>query len=116
MPAPPERLSFESRIPKETTMSEWGRCIAGLVVLAMVWCGLAATLAEARPVLFARTPHVSQGKIVFSYHGDIWIANADGANPFRLTAISPATPSRASLPTAGGWPSPAPHGQRRCVG
>jgi tricorn protease len=46
----------------------------------------AAAIAEARPVLFARTPHVAQGKIVFSYHGDIWIAGADGANPRRLTA------------------------------
>ena len=26
------------------------------------------------------------GQLVFSYHGDIWIANANGANPLRLTA------------------------------
>ena len=57
-----------------------------VLVLAVACCGLAATLAEARPVLFARTPHVSQGKIVFSYHGDIWIASADGSRPARLTA------------------------------
>jgi len=57
-----------------------------ILVLAMTFCGLAATLAQARPVLFARTPHVSQGKLVFSHHGDIWIAGADGANPRRLTA------------------------------
>ncbi|MGE5200025.1 MAG: hypothetical protein ACM3H9_10320, partial [Rhodospirillaceae bacterium] len=59
------------------------------ILLAMLAMGLMATAvprAEARPVLFARTPHVSQGKIVFSYHGDIWIARADGANPVRLTA------------------------------
>ena len=57
-----------------------------IVVLAMIVCGTAATAAQARPVLFARTPHVSQGKIVFSYHGDVWIARADGASPVRLTA------------------------------
>ncbi len=57
-----------------------------LVILALACSGVAASLAEARPILFARTPHVSQGRIVFSYHGDIWIASADGANPLRLTA------------------------------
>jgi tricorn protease len=47
---------------------------------------MAAALAEARPILFARTPHVSRGKVVFSYHGDIWMASADGSRPMRLTA------------------------------
>jgi hypothetical protein len=32
-------------------------------VLFFLWT---ATVADARPILFARTPHVSQGKIVFS--------------------------------------------------
>ena len=48
--------------------------------------GLVATTAMAEPVKFARYPHVSQGKLVFSYHGDIWIANENGSNPVRLTA------------------------------
>src|SRR5512145_1850566 len=48
--------------------------------------GLVATTAMAEPVKFARYPHVSQGKLVFSYHGDIWIANENGSNPMRLTA------------------------------
>jgi tricorn protease len=42
--------------------------------------------ASAEPIKFARYPHVSQGKLVFSYHGDIWIANENGSNPMRLTA------------------------------
>jgi tricorn protease len=42
--------------------------------------------AVAEPIKFARYPHVSQGKLVFSYHGDIWIANENGSNPQRLTA------------------------------
>ncbi|MBK9240741.1 MAG: PD40 domain-containing protein [Acidobacteria bacterium] len=45
-----------------------------------------AGLASAEPIKFARYPHVSQGKLVFSYHGDIWIANENGSNATRLTA------------------------------
>jgi tricorn protease len=53
--------------------------------------GLAATClvaasAAAEPIKFARHPHVSHGRIVFSYHGDIWVADDDGSNPMRLTA------------------------------
>ena len=46
---------------------------------------LSATFASAEPIKFARYPHVSQGKLVFSYHGDIWIANENGSNPQQLT-------------------------------
>ncbi len=60
------------------------RRIAALVVgLALVSVAIPAS---AEPIKFARYPHVSQGKLVFSYHGDIWIANVDGSNPTRLTA------------------------------
>jgi len=41
---------------------------------------------NAEPIKFARYPHVAGGRLVFSYHGDIWIANQDGTNPTRLTA------------------------------
>jgi tricorn protease len=58
------------------------RCLFGAAVLSMVL----ASPAAADPIKFARYPHVSHGKIVFSYHGDIWIANQDGSNPMRLTA------------------------------
>ncbi len=37
-------------------------------------------------VRFARWPHVSHGRLVFSYHGDLWIGNADGSNIRRLTS------------------------------
>src|SRR5688500_8143138 len=40
----------------------------------------------AEPIKFARHPHVANGKLAFAYHGDIWVANADGSNPVRLTA------------------------------
>ena len=55
-----------------------------VVAAALLLC--AVTHAAAEPIKFARYPHVSQGKLVFSYHGDIWIANENGSNPQRLTA------------------------------
>ena len=56
---------------------------AGLLALAIV---APAAPATAEPIKFARYPHVANGKLVFSYHGDIWIAAQDGSNPTRLTA------------------------------
>ena len=52
---------------------------------------LAATAAghprsgSAAPVKLARTPDYHEGKIAFSYLGDIWVVDEDGANPVRLT-------------------------------
>lgn len=45
-----------------------------------------AANASAEPIKFARYPHVANGRIAFSYHGDIWMANQDGSGPTRLTA------------------------------
>lgn len=56
------------------------RCLTLLFLMA------AATPAMAEPIKFARHPHVANGKLAFAYHGDIWIANADGTSPARLTA------------------------------
>jgi tricorn protease len=36
-------------------------------------------------IKFARYPNICNGKIAFTYHGDIWIAEEDGSNPYRLT-------------------------------
>jgi tricorn protease len=58
------------------------RSLAAAVALSVV----VALPAHAEPIKFARHPHVSQGKLVFSYHGDVWIANENGSNPQRLTA------------------------------
>ncbi|TAK18024.1 MAG: hypothetical protein EPO35_01840, partial [Acidobacteria bacterium] len=41
--------------------------------------------APAGPIKLARHPDYHAGKIAFSYMGDIWTANDDGANPERLT-------------------------------
>ena len=52
-----------------------------LVVLAFAMC--AGLYAE--PVKFLRYPHICKDQIAFTYHGDIWVANADGSKPQRLT-------------------------------
>ena len=36
-------------------------------------------------IKFARFPHISHGKIVFSYHGDLWVVDDDGSKPQQLT-------------------------------
>jgi tricorn protease len=42
---------------------------------------------SAAPIRFAHVPHIANdGRIAFSYHEDIWLADADGSNARRLTA------------------------------
>ncbi|MCA9279814.1 MAG: PD40 domain-containing protein [Phycisphaeraceae bacterium] len=57
---------------------------------AVVVCavaGIAASVSTAQSTKFLRYPSpANDGRIAFSYHGDIWIVDADGANPQRLTA------------------------------
>ncbi len=70
-------------------------CLSPRVALTRALCGVAAILAvppgvhaqAVEPIKFARYAHVSNdGTIAFTYQDDIWIANADGGSPRRLTA------------------------------
>jgi len=54
---------------------------AVVMTLASIPAGTAAD-----PIRFMRDPHIANGQIAFSYHGDIWIANVDGSSPRRLTS------------------------------
>src|SRR5438132_1557879 len=41
---------------------------------------------EPRPMRYLRHPHAANdGRITFSYLGDVWVADANGANPRRVT-------------------------------
>ncbi len=55
-------------------------CLTASLVLA-----LGAAFPTAAPIRLARHPDYHQGKVVFSYLGDIWMANEDGSNVHRLT-------------------------------
>ena len=57
-----------------------------VLVLTLAATLSTASTAQDRTIRFARYPHSSRGKLAFSYHGDIWVANLDGSNPRRLTA------------------------------
>ena len=64
-------------------------------VLCAMLAALAGVLARpalraqpaAEPIKFAHVPHIANdGRIAFSYHEDIWVADPDGSNARRLTA------------------------------
>jgi tricorn protease len=46
---------------------------------------LVASVANAREARLVRYPHYSQGRVTFSYLGDVWVANEDSTNVQRLT-------------------------------
>lgn len=55
-----------------------------LLSLALVLTACASAVL-AKPIKLARHPDYNAGRIVFSYLGDLWVANEDGASPRRLT-------------------------------
>jgi hypothetical protein len=61
-----------------------GRAITSIVCAGTIW-GLFGQAAGAGEIKMARHPDYHQGKITFSYLGDIWLAQEDGSNPRRLT-------------------------------
>ena len=54
-------------------------------LFAVMLMGAVAESVSADPIKFMRDPHISKGMLAFSYQGDIWLANADGTEPRRLT-------------------------------
>src|SRR5438445_2617765 len=58
-----------------------------LVVWALYFLGMAVLLASASAgeVKRARHPDYHNGKIVFSYLGNLWLVDEDGSHPHRLT-------------------------------
>jgi tricorn protease len=70
-------------------------------------CLLAAVIflfdtASSQETLLLRSPSVSNDKIVFAYASDIWVANKDGSNPFRLT-VNQDVEFEPSLSPDGKW-------------
>jgi len=55
------------------------------ISFALLCMALLATSVSAKPIQLARQPDYHNGKIAFSYLGDIWVVNEDGSNARRLT-------------------------------
>src|SRR5262245_62790005 len=53
------------------------KCVLSLVLLLTTWA--------VADVKLLRHPNYHNGKVAFSYLGDIWVANEDGSNVQRLT-------------------------------
>src|SRR5262245_55681111 len=53
--------------------------------LALVLCVGISGIAPAREAKLTRYPHYHEGKVAFSYLGDIWVAGEDGKEIVRLT-------------------------------
>jgi tricorn protease len=68
--------------------------LAGLILLA-------GSL-SARPIHLPRHPDYHDGKIVFSYRGDLWVVKEDGSDPRRLT-VHPAHDSHPRFSPDGKW-------------
>src|SRR5690606_21270087 len=68
------------------TSPAWrNRAMRTRTILAATLLAALPAVSSADPIRFMRDPHISHGLIAFSYQGDIWVANADGTNPRRLT-------------------------------
>ena len=61
------------------------RSLAILFFIVIAGLALAPPFKAAAPIRLARHPDYHAGKIAFSYLGDIWIANEDGAGVQRIT-------------------------------
>jgi tricorn protease len=61
------------------------RALVAVCLTAVFAVAFGAAFPTAAPVRLARHPDYHGGKVVFSYLGDIWMANEDGSNVHRLT-------------------------------
>jgi tricorn protease len=63
-----------------TAVFRWSLRVAGLLSLLLL-----SAPAPAAEIKLARHPDYHDGKIVFSYLGDLWVVKEDGSDPRRLT-------------------------------
>jgi tricorn protease len=70
--------------------------------VAFVLGALAPPCSAAAEIRLPRHPDYSEGRIVFSYLGDLWLVNDDGTNPRRLT-VNPARDAHPKFSPDGKW-------------
>jgi tricorn protease len=61
------------------------KSFAAVCLTVLVWLASGPAFRAASPIRLARYPDYHAGKIAFSYLGDIWVVNEDGANAQRIT-------------------------------
>jgi len=77
-------------------MSHARLALLGLLAL------LSPSIAWSRPIRIPRHPDYHDGKIVFSYLGDLWVVREDGSSPRRLT-VHPARDVHPRFSPDGRW-------------
>src|SRR5439155_21628144 len=89
------------RAPPRTFRCSMTRPAAVRLLAATLLFASAAPLSAAE-VRLPRHPDYSEGRIVFSYLGDLWLVNDDGTNPRRLT-VHAARDSHPKFSPDGKW-------------
>jgi tricorn protease len=72
------------------------------LLLTTIFALLVISAPAQAQTLMLRQPALSESYLAFVYGGDIWIADADGDNPRRLTS-HPATESNPKFSPDGEW-------------
>src|SRR5689334_21638126 len=60
-------------------------CMTRRLLFASLFSFVLAAAVAGAPIKLARHPDFNNGKIVFSYLGDLWVANEDGTGAHRVT-------------------------------
>src|SRR5262245_38398699 len=75
---------------------------ARVLLLAALAALLLGSRSVAAEIKLPRHPDYHEGKIVFSYLGDLWVVNEDGSSPHRLT-VHPARDVYPRFSPDGKW-------------
>src|SRR6185436_17105602 len=61
--------------------------LVGVALFSALLASSALAQGAANAIGFARDPHYSAGKVIFSFRGNIWQVNEDGSAPKQLTRM-----------------------------
>jgi len=75
------------------------------MTLILTWAllGLSPLAAQSDPLGFVRDPHFHDGRIVFSFRGDLWEVAEDGSDPRQITYLNDARDAKPRYSPDGRW-------------